>query len=74
MTKMEVMALLRAHRNERGIAHWNKPGVETGGLKSFGIGLTQLRKLAKRVGRDHRLAQSLWKHLTNDRMRAKLGD
>jgi 3-methyladenine DNA glycosylase AlkD len=30
-------------------------------LKSFGIGLTQLRKLAKQVGRDHKLAQQLWK-------------
>lgn len=61
MTKTEVMALLKANRNERGIAHWNKPGFATGGLKSFGIGLTQLRKLAKQIGRDHKLALSLWK-------------
>ncbi len=36
-------------------------GAKTNKLKSFGIGLTQLRKLAKQVGRDHKLAQQLWK-------------
>ena len=44
--------------NERGIAHWKK---KTRKLKSFGIGLTRLRKLAKQIGRDHELAQRLWK-------------
>ena len=58
MTKTEVMALLRENKNERGIAHWKKLGHK--GLKSFGIGLTQLRKLAKKVGRDHDLALKLW--------------
>ena len=58
MTKAEVLALLKENRNERGIAHWKKRPRE---LKSFGIGLTQLRKLAKQVGRDHALAQKLWK-------------
>ena len=29
-------------------------------LKSFGIGLTVLRKLAKQIGRDHELALQLW--------------
>ena len=46
-SKDDVMALLKANTNERGLEHWNKPGFDTGGLKSFGIGLTQLRKLAK---------------------------
>jgi 3-methyladenine DNA glycosylase AlkD len=58
MTKTEVMALLRENKNERGIAHWKKQPRE---LKSFGIGLTQLRKLAKKVGRDPKLAQTLWR-------------
>ena len=48
MTKTQVMELLKENRNERGIENWKKMGVKTGGLKSFGIGLTQLRKLAKR--------------------------
>jgi 3-methyladenine DNA glycosylase AlkD len=61
MTKSEVLALLKKNRNERGIEHWEKLGPETGKLKSFGIGLTQLRKLAKQIGRDHKLALQLWK-------------
>ena len=60
MTKTEAMALLKENRNERGLANWNKMGADTGGLKSFGIGLTQLRKLAKKIGRDHKLAGQLW--------------
>ncbi len=61
MTKTQVIALLRKNKNDRGIEHWKKLGGKTGGLKSFGIGLTQLRKLAKQIGRDHKLALQLWK-------------
>lgn len=61
MTKTQVLALLKENQNERGIAHWKKRGAKTVKLESFGIGLTQLRKLAKQVGRDHKLAQRLWK-------------
>lgn len=62
MTKTQVLSLLKKNRNERGIAHWKKTDAKKNhGLKSFGIGLTQLRKLAKEVGRDHQLAQQLWK-------------
>jgi 3-methyladenine DNA glycosylase AlkD len=57
MKKAEVMALLKENRNERGVANWKKKPCS---LKSFGIGLTQLRKLAKQVGRDHKLALQLW--------------
>lgn len=66
MKKSEIMALLEENRNERGIAHWEKMGEATGGLGSFGIGLTRLRKLAKQVGRDHDLALDLWKSHTYD--------
>lgn len=58
MTKTQVLALLRENRNERGIANWKKKPRK---LKSFGIGLTRLRKLAKQIGRNHKLAQQLWK-------------
>ena len=61
MTRIEVLALLKENQNERGIANWKKLGAKTGKLKSFGIGLTQLRKLAKQIGRDHKLAMLLWK-------------
>lgn len=55
------MDVLKANRNERGIQNWKKLGSQTGKLKSFGIGLTVLRKLAKQIGRDHALALDLWK-------------
>ncbi len=61
MTKTQVLALLKENRNERGIANWKKRGIKNSKLKSFGVGLTQLRKLAKQVGRDHNLALQLWK-------------
>ena len=61
MNTTEVLALLEANKNDRGIEHWKKLGANTGDLKSFGIGLTQLRKLAKQIGRDHDLAMNLWK-------------
>jgi len=60
MEESEVLALLEANQDERGIQNWNRPGITTGGLKSFGIGLTKLRKLAKQVGRDRDLARTLW--------------
>ena len=57
MTKEEVLAMLEANMNPRGIAHWDKLNIP---LQSFGIGLTQLKKLAKQIGRDHELALKLW--------------
>lgn len=57
MTNNEVFALLKENKNERGIAHWEKRPRQ---LKSFGIGLTQLRKLAKKIGRDRDLSRQLW--------------
>ncbi len=57
MTKTQVIALLKKNKDDRGIAHWKRLGARD--LKSFGIGLTKLRKLAKEVGRDHKLAQEL---------------
>jgi len=60
MNKTQVIALLKENQNQRGIDHWKKSqGFQTG-LKSFGIGLTVLRKLAKTIGRDHLLAKKLW--------------
>lgn len=60
MTKTQALALLRENRNERGVANWKKLGAGQAGLRSFGIGLTVLRKLAKQVGRDRALAHKLW--------------
>jgi hypothetical protein len=60
MNTAEVLKLLEENQNPRGIANWNKMAQPVDKLTSFGIGLTQLRKLAKGIGRDHELAQSLW--------------
>ena len=46
---------------ERGIRHWNERCAKDSNLKSFGIGLTKLRKMARQIGRDHDLAAQLWK-------------
>ncbi len=61
MTRQEVLELLESNTNERGIAHWERLKPKGSKLTSFGIGLTVLRKLARQVGRDHKLAQQLWK-------------
>ena len=60
MNVSEVLNLLKENQNERGIKSWQAMGDSTGGLSSYGIGLTQLRKLAKKVGKDHQLAGKLW--------------
>ena len=66
----EVFALLETHKNERGIQYWNQRyATRQGALKSFGIGLTVLRKLAKKIGRNHKLALQLW---TSDFYDAKI--
>ena len=61
MTVSEVLAMLDAERDERGIRNWENLGASTAGMRSYGIGLTRLRKLAKQIGRNRELAQALWK-------------
>jgi 3-methyladenine DNA glycosylase AlkD len=60
MKKTDVIKLLQDNTDPRGVEHWKKRGAKGSGLKSFGIGLTRLRKLAKQIGRDHDLAMQLW--------------
>lgn len=57
MTLTEVQALLEKNKNERGIAHWEKSGRAD--WSSYGIGLTQLKKIAKQMGRDETLSRKL---------------
>lgn len=59
MDQLQVIGLLEQHKNPRGIEHWNKLD-ESSQLKSYGIGLTVLRKLAKQVGKNRELATELW--------------
>jgi 3-methyladenine DNA glycosylase AlkD len=60
MTVADVLALLDAERDERGMKNWNRLGPATAGMRTYGIGLTRLRKLAKQIGRNRELAQALW--------------
>ena len=60
MKKSEILEYLKANQDARGIAHWKAHKEKSGGLKSFGIGLTKLRKFSKTVGRDPKLARQLW--------------
>jgi len=60
MTVPDVLSLLDAERDERGMRNWQKLGSGTAGLRSYGIGLTRLRKLAKGIGRNRELAHQLW--------------
>ena len=61
MTVSEVLAPLERERDERGMRKWERLGSGTAGMRSFGIGLTRLRKLARQIGCDRGLAHALWK-------------
>ena len=60
MKKSEILEYLKANQDVRGIAHWKTHKKKSGGLESFGIGLTKLRKYSKTVGKDPKLARQLW--------------
>ncbi len=60
MNKLDILEYLQSNQDERGMAHWQKHVDKSGGLKSFGIGLTRLRKFAKTIGRDAEFADELW--------------
>lgn len=60
MNASQVLKFLEENKNERGIKNWQAMAENNDGLSSYGIGLTQLRKLAKKIGKDHQLAQELW--------------
>lgn len=57
MTINEIEILLEENKNERGMQHWAKWNMP---WSSYGLGLTQLKKLAKTIGKDHDLALQLW--------------
>ena len=60
MNKSDILEYLKSNQDARGIAHWKEHEEKSGGLKSYGVGLTKLRKFAKTVGKDSKLAQQLW--------------
>jgi 3-methyladenine DNA glycosylase AlkD len=60
MNKSEILEYLKTNQDARGIAHWENHKDKAGELKSYGVGLTKLRKFSKSVGRDAKLAKQLW--------------
>jgi len=54
----EAIDLLAQHKDERGIAHFEKSPIA--GLKSFGMGLTTIKQLAKGKSKNNELARELW--------------
>ena len=71
MQKSAVLECLTSEQDARGIEHEEKHAESSGGLKSYGIGLTRLRKYAKGLGRDAKLAKQLWKTKFYDATLAK---
>ena len=59
MNLTDILTLVAEHKNERGITHWSTMD-NTNGLKSYGLGLTVLRKLAKKIGRNRELSLECW--------------
>jgi 3-methyladenine DNA glycosylase AlkD len=58
MTTQDVLKSLEKLKDARGIAAWERMGDKR--MKSFGIGVTKLRQVAKKIGKDHELALKLW--------------
>jgi len=60
MNKTDIHEYLKSNQDARGVAHWENCKDEAGELKSYGVGLTKLRKYSKTVGKDPKLARELW--------------
>ncbi len=60
MTESDVLALVTPLGTQRARDNWAQRYPDSP-LKYVGVGLTQLRKVAKKVGRDAELAAALWK-------------
>lgn len=60
MTVNDIIQKLEENQNPKGIANWEKTGPHT--LSSFGMGLGQIKKLAKELKiKDKDLALEVWK-------------
>jgi 3-methyladenine DNA glycosylase AlkD len=55
----ELLAALRAHANPVNVAGMARYGISSTG--TLGVPMPVLRSLAKHVGKDHKLAEALWK-------------
>ncbi len=52
MKKTEILDYLIVNQDVRGIAHWKLHVEKSGGLESYGVGLSKIRKFSKSIGRD----------------------
>jgi 3-methyladenine DNA glycosylase AlkD len=59
MKANEVVTLLKKHSNPKNVKGMARFGINP--QNTLGISIPFLRKLAKRIGKDHKLAQQLWK-------------
>ena len=55
----EIISLLKSKSNPRNLEGMSRFGINTS--KAFGIPIPVLRDLAKKIGKNHKLALSLWK-------------
>jgi 3-methyladenine DNA glycosylase AlkD len=58
-TVADVLTKLRARANPKNVEGMARFGMAV--ERRLGVSVPEMRKIAKEVGRDHRLAQSLWK-------------
>ena len=57
MTKEEIIIELEKNKNQKGIENWQKLNQK---MASYGIGITQLRSIAKEIKKDHKLSLECW--------------
>lgn len=58
MTKDEIIKRLKTHANPKNVAGMARFGIQ-GGIM-LGVNVPILRKMAREIGKDHKLAQELW--------------
>jgi 3-methyladenine DNA glycosylase AlkD len=58
VTSDEMLAMLAARGNSENLAGMARYAINT--ARAFGVSVTELRRIAKAVGTDHRLALELW--------------
>lgn len=58
MTTQEILQVLESNQNERGMAHFERMNIPH--MSSYGLGLTQIKKLAKGLPKNNEVAVKLW--------------
>lgn len=59
MDKVAVLARLKSHANPANVAGMARYGINP--KNTLGVGIPVLRALAREIGKDHALAQEIWK-------------